>query len=111
MKPPRLSLAISNTPSITPVSAVIRTRKTSITIRIAMEFKVCCTMVKMIHPDTISIRVPRMKDVTSILILTSNRRIVEAVRPAAEVFSQSVSSETLSLQDRHKKPPRAGGFC
>ena len=28
MKPPKLSLAICNTPSITPVPAVIRTRKT-----------------------------------------------------------------------------------
>ena len=50
MKPPRLSLAICNTPSITPVPAVIRTRKTSITIRVAMEFHVCCTMVKMMQP-------------------------------------------------------------
>lgn len=75
MKPPRLSLAICNTPSITPVPAVIRTRKTSITIRIAMEFQVCCTMVKIIHPNTISIKAPRMNEETSIPILTSNRRI------------------------------------
>ncbi len=54
MKPPRLSLAICNTPSITPVPAVIRTRKTSITIRIAMELQVCCTMVKMMQPKTIA---------------------------------------------------------
>ena len=56
MKTPKLSLAICNTPSITPVPAVIRTRKISITIRIAMEFQVCCTMVKMMHPKTMSAR-------------------------------------------------------
>ena len=67
MKPPRLSLAICNTPSIMPVPAVIRTRKTSITIRIAMEFQVCCTMVKMMQPNTMSMRAPRIKDETSIL--------------------------------------------
>ena len=69
MKPPRLSLAICNTPSIMPVPAVIRTRKTSITIRIAMVFQVCCTIVNMIQPKAIIIRVPRMKDETIIPIL------------------------------------------
>ena len=41
MNPPRLSLAISSKPSITPAPAVISTRNTSIAIRIAMEFQVC----------------------------------------------------------------------
>ena len=41
MNPPRLSLAISNRPSIKPALAVIITRKTSIAIRMAMEFQVC----------------------------------------------------------------------
>ena len=61
MKPPRLSLAISSTPSITPVPAVIRTRKTSITTRIAIEFQVCCSMVNMMQLNTMSIKAPRMK--------------------------------------------------
>ena len=39
--PNRLSLAISNRPSITPAPVVISTRKTSIAIRMAMEFQVC----------------------------------------------------------------------
>ncbi len=37
MKPPKLLLAISNNPSITPVPAVIRINKTSIMIRTIME--------------------------------------------------------------------------
>ena len=41
MKPPKLSLAISSTASITPAPAVISTRKTSIAIMMAMEFQVC----------------------------------------------------------------------
>ena len=80
MKPPRLSLAIYSTPSITPVPAVIRTRKTPITIRIAMEFQVCCTMVKMMQPNPMNIRAPRMKEETSIPILTSNRRIKKRIQ-------------------------------
>ena len=70
MKPPKLSLAICSTHSITPVPAVIRIRKTSITIRIAMEFQVCCTMVKMMQPNTISIRAPRIKEETSTDVLS-----------------------------------------
>ena len=31
-----------------------------------MEFRVCCTMVKMMQPNTMSISVPRIKDETSI---------------------------------------------
>ena len=45
MKLPKLSLAICNMLLITPVPAVIRTRKTSIAIRIAMKVQACCTMV------------------------------------------------------------------
>ena len=52
MKPPRLSLAISMILSITPVPAIIRTCNTSMAIMICIEFQVCCTMVKMIHPNT-----------------------------------------------------------
>ena len=52
MKPPRLSLAISMILSITQVPAVIRTCNTSMAIIIYIEFQVCCTMVKMIHPNT-----------------------------------------------------------
>ena len=45
MKPPRLSLAICNKPSTTPVPAVVRIRKTSITIRITSVFQIIHRMI------------------------------------------------------------------
>ena len=56
MKLPRLSLPICNMLSITPFPTVIRAKNFSITIRIAMEFHVCCTKVKMMQPKTMSAR-------------------------------------------------------
>ena len=96
MKPPRRSLAICNTPSITPVPAVIKTRKTSITIRIAMEFQVCFMMVKMMQPKTISISPPRMKDETSIPILTSSRRMAR---------SSTTGNTDCTVKKCHTRPP------